>query len=194
MSTLGMTRHAARAFGGFARLGFGLVLCVPMRLAIAVVASAAIFPQAVAGVSITKPKFGLGQKLVGDRIERVGVRIGPRELFELDMMRGIEAGFQKRLCCIALRTGFGQGCDRIGAEGKKLFLAFEAICETEELRALWRHIHMQPTAIRRLEGLFRRLQAFDLSIRKSHLWVSVWVSRMLRNALMHLDTHKNTRK
>ena len=56
MSTLGMTRHAARAFGGFARLGFGLVLCVPMRLAIAVVASAAIFPQAVAGVSITKPK------------------------------------------------------------------------------------------------------------------------------------------
>ena len=56
MRTMGMTRHASRAVEGFARPWFGLVHRLLICLAMAAVAWVALLPQAVAGVSITKPK------------------------------------------------------------------------------------------------------------------------------------------
>src|SRR5690606_1094877 len=84
------------------------------------------------------PAFALdlSEKLVGDRLERVGERGRTLRLFDPRLNGRVDARCEETLRVFSFRTRIGEADGRVGAEGQKLLLASETIGEPPELRSL----------------------------------------------------------
>lgn len=113
----------------------------------------------------------LGKVFFGDGIEccRVGYRL--RDLFELALLAGIDAGYQQGPCFVALLAGFGQSDFRISAQSQRFLFATVAIGIAPKPRTNRHYPQLQPFTVRNFLNFIGWLQGSNRNVGERHVGI-----------------------